>query len=87
MPKELQANFVHFWVKISTNSKRGIIFFVKLQICYTPENDAFLMLNVKTFMAFLLGYVEMDLGTYYSKWLKRQNRAYRPDLYLSASVV
>ena len=43
------------------------------------------MLNVKTFMAFLLIYVEMDLGTYYSKWLKRQNRAYRPDLYLSAS--
>ena len=45
------------------------------------------MLNVKTFMAFLLGYVEMDLGTYYSKWLKRQNRAYRPVLYLSATVV
>ena len=42
------------------------------------------MLNVKTFMAFLLGYVEMELGTYYSKWLKRQNRAYRPVLYLSA---
>ena len=44
------------------------------------------MLNVKTFMAFLLGYVEMELGTYYSKWLKRQNRAYRPVLYLSASA-
>ena len=44
------------------------------------------MLNVKTFMAFLLGYVEMELGTYYSKWLKRQNRAYRPVLYLSADV-
>ena len=43
------------------------------------------MLNVKTFMAFLLGYVEMELGTYYSKWLKRQNRAYRPVLYLSAT--
>ena len=46
----------------------------------------FFMLNVKTFMAFLLGYVEMELGTYYSKWLKRQNRAYRPVLYLSASA-
>ena len=45
------------------------------------------MLNVKTFMAFLLGYVEMELGTYYSKWLKRQNRAYRPVLYLSAAVL
>ena len=44
------------------------------------------MLNVKTFMAFLLGYVEMELGTYYSKWLKRQNRAYRPVLYLSAAT-
>ena len=43
------------------------------------------MLNVKSFMAFLLGYVEMESGTYYSKWLKRQNRAYRPALYLSAT--
>ena len=39
---------------------------------------------MKTFMEFLLGYVEMELGTYYSKWLKRQNRPYRPVLYLSA---
>ena len=27
----------------------------------------------------------MELGTYYSKWLKRQNRPYRPVLYLSAT--
>ena len=41
---------------------------------------------MKTFMAFLLGYVEMELGTYYSKWLKRQNRPYRPVLYLSGAA-
>ena len=41
------------------------IFFVKLQICNTPQNDAFFMLNVKTLMLFLFGSVEIELGTNY----------------------
>ena len=84
MAKLFQAIFVHFWAKISTDSKMSKNFFVELQICNTPQNDEFFMLNVKTLMAFLFGCVEMELGTYYSKCLKRQNRPYRPVLYLSA---
>ena len=59
---------------------------MKIQVCNAPQNVELFMLIIKTSMLLLNFGVLIEMATNYSKWMKRQIRAWGPVLYLSAAV-